>query len=88
MEITNIFTMPDKDGNERQYTALNMVTNPDTGIQYVLYTETENLKNVSGKDVDVYAAVYKKEDGQIVLELVESENDWKLIQNLVEDLLD
>lgn len=88
MEISNVFTMPDGDGKEEQYTALNMVTNPDTGIQYVLYTETENLKNLSGKDVNVYAAVYKKEDGQIVLEPVESENDWKLIQDLIDDLLD
>lgn len=88
MEITNIFTMPDGDGKKVQYTALNMVTNPDTGIQYVLYTETANLQNTSGRDVNVYAAVYKKENGQIVLEPVESENDWKLIQNLINDLLD
>lgn len=88
MEITNTFTMPDGNGKEEQYTALNMVTNPDTGVQYVLYTETANLQDVSGHDVNVYAAVYKKEDGQIVLEPVESENDWRLIQDLIDELID
>ncbi len=85
MEITNTFQMPDGNGNMETYTALNMVVNPDSGVQYVLYTETANLKNVQGQDVNVYAAVYKKEDGNIVLEPVESENDWNLIQRLVED---
>ncbi len=87
MEITNTFTMPDANGKEEQYTALNMVSNPDNGIQYVLYTETRNLRDVNGQDVNIYAAVYKKEEGQIVLEPVESENDWRLIQNLVDDLI-
>ena len=88
MEITNTFTMLDAEGKEEHYTALTMVENPDNGIQYVLYTETENLRNLSGRDIHIYAAVYKKEDGQIVLEPVESENDWQLIQNLVDDILD
>ena len=87
MEITNSFTMQDAEGKEEQYTALTMVENPDTGISYVLYTETENLKHVSGKDIQIYAAVYRKEDGHIVLEPVESENDWQLIKNLVEELI-
>ncbi len=88
MEITNTFTMPDGNGNEEKYTALNIVENPDTGVQYVLYTETANLQNVSGNDINIYAAVYKKEEDRIVLEPVESENDWQLIQNLISDLID
>ncbi len=88
MEITNSFTMLNGEGKEEQYTALTIVENPGSGIQYVLYTETENLRNLSGRDIHVYAAIYKKEDGQIVLEPVESENDWRLIQNLVDELLD
>ncbi len=85
MEITNTFQMPDANGNMEKYTALNIVVNPDNGIQYVLYTETKNLENLNGQEVNVYAAVYKKEDDQIVLEPVESENDWNLIKNLVAD---
>ncbi len=87
MEISNTFTMPDDNGNPCQYTALNMVTNPDNGIQYVLYTETENLKNISGKDVNIYAAEYKKEGDTITLEAVESDNDWRLIEALVSDIV-
>lgn len=88
MEITNAFTMLDGEGKEEQYTALNMVENPENGVKYVLYTETANLQDISGKDINIYAAVYKKEGDQIILEPVDSENDWQLIQKLVSEIVE
>lgn len=86
MEITNTFTLSNEDGSTVEYTALNVFVNPETGREYVLYTETESVKNISGKEAVIHASVYNKINGQIVLEPIETEKEWGLVKNVIAKL--
>ena len=47
----------------------------ETGKEYVLYTVDE-----SGDDVEIYASIFKQGDSGYELLPIESDEEWKLIQ--------
>ena len=47
----------------------------ETGKEYVLYTVDE-----SGDDVEIYASIFKQGDSGYELWPIESDEEWKLIQ--------
>lgn len=84
MEQNNTFKLVNEEGKEITYVGLSVVENPDNGRRYLIYTEADNAKEISGKDVDLYACVYSKENGRIMLDPIETEKEKNLIQNFIE----
>ena len=75
MEKYTTFKLKNETGEEIEYVALKVVENEGTGKSYLIYTEVENAKDSSGKQVDLHACVYKKENENIVLEPIETEKE-------------
>lgn len=84
MEQNNTFKLMNEEGKEITYVGLSVVENPENGQRYLIYTEAENTKAVSGKQVDLYACVYSKENGRIVLDPLETEKEKTLIKTFIE----
>lgn len=84
MEQNNTFKLMNEDGREITYVGLSVVENPKNGQRYLIYTEAENANAVSGKQVDLYACVYSKENGRIVLDPLETEKERTLIKTFIE----
>lgn len=45
----NVFTLINENGEEIQYVGLNVVENPENGQKYLIYTEADNAKEITGK---------------------------------------
>lgn len=84
MEMNNTFKLINEEGVEITYVGLSVVENPENGQRYLIYTEAENAKEVSGKQVDLYACVYGKENGRIVLNPITTEKEKMLIKTFIE----
>lgn len=84
MEQNNTFKLMNEDGKEITYVGLSVVENPENGQRYLIYTEAENANVVSGKQVDLYACMYSKENGRIVLDPLETEKERTLIKTFIE----
>lgn len=84
MEANNTFKLIDEDGKEIIYVGLSVVENPENGQRYLIYTEAENANEVSGKQVDLYACMYSKENGRIVLDPITTEKEKTLIKTFIE----
>lgn len=84
MELNNTFKLTDEEGKEITYVGLSVVENPENGQRYLIYTEAENAKEVAGKQVDLYACVYGKENGRIVLDPITTEKEKTLIKTFIE----
>ena len=84
MESNNTFKLVNEEGVEVTYVGLSVVENPENGQRYLIYTEAENAKETAGKQVDLYACVYGKENGRIVLEPIETEKEKTLIRTFIE----
>ncbi|MGN0437864.1 MAG: hypothetical protein ACI4F4_05015 [Lachnospiraceae bacterium] len=81
----NVFTLINENGEEIQYIGLNVVENPENGQKYLIYTEADNAKEITGKQIDLYACMYNKENGRIVLDPLSSEKERTLIKNFIEE---
>lgn len=84
MESNNTFKLMDENGNEITYVGLSVVENPENGQRYLIYTEADNAKEVSGRQVDLYACIYGKENGRIVLDPITTEKEKTLIKTFIE----
>lgn len=84
MEQNNTFKLTNENGEEITYVGLSVVENPENGQRYLIYTEAENANAVSGKQVDLYACIYSKENGQIVLDPLETQKEKTLIKTFIE----
>lgn len=80
----NIFKLTNENGEEKEYIGLNVVENPENGQRYLIYTEAENADVISGKNIDLYACAYSKENGRIVLDPITSEKEKTLIKTFIE----
>jgi hypothetical protein len=63
---------------------LSVVENPENGQRYLIYTEADNAEEVSGKQVNLYACVYSKENGRIVLDPITTEKEKMLLKTFIE----
>lgn len=84
MELNNTFKLVNEAGQEIVYVGLSVVENPENGQRYLIYTEAENAKEETGKQVDLYACVYGKENGRIVLDPITTEKEKTLIKTFIE----
>lgn len=85
MEVNTTFKLVNEEGQEVTYIGLNVVENPDDGQRYLIYTEATNANEISGKQVNLYACVYGRENGRIVLEPLTTEKEKTLIKTFIED---
>ena len=84
MELNNTFKLVNEKGQEIVYVGLSVVENPENGQRYLIYTEADNAKEQTGKAVDLYACVYGKENGRIVLDPITTEKEKRLIKTFIE----
>lgn len=84
MELNNTFKLVNEQGQEIVYVGLSVVENPENGQRYLIYTEADNAKEQTGRDVDLYACVYGKENGRIVLDPITTEKEKTLIKTFIE----
>lgn len=84
MELNNTFKLMNEEGKEITYIGLSVVENPDNGQRYLIYTEADNAREITGKQVDLYACIYGKENGRIVLDPIETEKEKTLIKTFIE----
>lgn len=87
MELNNTFKLVNEEGIEITYVGLSVVENPDNGQRYLIYTEADNAKEVYGKQVDLYACVYSKMNGRIILDPIATEKEKMLIKTFIENNL-
>ena len=79
----NTFTMLDENGNEVVYDVLFTFESDETGKNYIVYTD--NSKDEAG-NIEVYASIYHPEEGNGLLEAIETEKEWKIIETILETL--
>lgn len=84
MELNNTFNLVNEEGQEITYVGLSVVENPEDGKRYLIYTEAENANEITGSQVNLYACVYGKENGRIVLDPIETEKEKTLIKTFIE----
>lgn len=84
MELNNTFKLVNENGQEIVYVGLSVVENPENGQRYLIYTEADNAKEQNGRAVDLYACVYGKENGRIVLDPITTEKEKTLIKTFIE----
>lgn len=81
----NVFTLVNENGEEVKYIGLNVIENPENGQKYLIYTEAENTKEITGKQIDLYACLYNKENGRIVLDPLSTEKEKTLIKTFIDE---
>ena len=79
----NTFTMLDEKGQEHTYDVLFTFESEENGKNYIVYTD--NSLDETGNIV-VYASTYNPEDPQSRLGAIETEQEWKVIETILETL--
>ena len=79
----NTFSMIDENGNEIIYDVLFTFENDETKKSYIVYTD--NTKDEKG-NTQVYASIYDPEDPQSKLEAITTDQEWKVIETILETL--
>ena len=82
------FKITDENGVDTEYEVLLTFESNETNKNYMLYTD--NTVDEEG-NIKVYASIYEpKEDGTIdentTLKPVETDNEWKIIETILEEL--
>ena len=81
--MKNTFTLLDDDGNEATYDVLFTFESEENGKNYITYTD--NSLDETG-NVVVYASTYDPKNPNSRLEPVETEEEWKVIETILETL--
>ena len=79
----NTFTMLDENGKEITYDVLFTFESEENGKNYIVYTD--NSLDETGNIV-VYESTYNPEDPQSRLGAIETEQEWKVIETILETL--
>ena len=79
----NSFTMLDENGNEVVYDVLFTFESDETHKNYIVYTD--NSRDDAG-NIQVFASVYHPEDENGILEAVETDKEWKVIETILDAL--
>lgn len=82
-ENKNQFTMIDDQGNEQTYDVLFTFESEENGKNYITYTDNSLDEN---GNIVVYASTYDPKNPQSRLEAVETEQEWKVIETILETL--
>ena len=76
----NSFIMLDDNGKEVKYDVLFTFQSEDTQKDYIVYTD--NTKDSEG-NVQVYASIYHPDEKETRLEVIETEQEWKVIDTIL-----
>lgn len=79
----NTFTMIDENGKEVTYDVLFTFESEENGKNYIVYTD--NSLDETGNIV-VYASTYDPQNPKSRLEAIETEQEWKVIETILETL--
>lgn len=77
------FKVKNDKGVEIEYEVLFTFESDETGKKYIVYTD--NSTDDSG-NVKVYASIYTGEGESLVLEAIETEKEWKIIDKILEEI--
>lgn len=76
----NSFTVMGKDGKEVTCYVLFTFDSEETGKSYIVYTD--GSKDEAG-NTQVFASIYNPEEESPVLQPIESEKEWKVIESIL-----
>ena len=82
MEEKKMLKITDKNGIETEYEILAAFTLPETGKNYVVYTD--NTDDEEG-NLNVFASIYYPDD-ETKFDPIETEEEWNLVENMLEFL--
>ena len=81
----NSFSMIDENGNETVYDVLFTFESEETHKNYIVYTD--NSRDAEG-NVQVFASIYDPNQENPRLEPIETEQEWKIIETILNTLQD
>ena len=79
----NKFVLLDEKGQEKEYDVLFTFESEETNKNYIVYTD--NSLDETG-NVQVFASVYNPEDENTKLEPIETDEEWKVIETILDTL--
>lgn len=82
-ENENKLIVIDEEGKKKEYEVLVTFESEETGKNYIVFTD--NTLDENG-NIKVYANIYTPDNGGSPLLPIESEEEWKIIQNILETL--
>lgn len=82
MEETQKITIQTEEGAEVEANVVTFLKDNESGKEYVLYTIDENVEG----DVEVYASEFIEKENEYELLPIESDEEWKLIQEEISAL--
>lgn len=85
MSKKNTFTIIDENGKEIECEVIFTYEDEKTETNYIAYTD--NTLDDEG-NTKVYASTFDPEEDDPVLLPIESEEEWNLIENILESLMD
>ena len=77
------FKVKNDKGVEIEYEVLFTFESDETGKKYIVYTD--NSTDDSG-NVKVYASIYTGEGDSLVLEAIETDKEWKIIDKILGEI--
>ena len=77
------FTVTDSEGREIKYDVLFSYNSPETGKNYIVYTD--NTLDANG-NTNVYAGIFEPNNDTEQLLPIETEEEWAMIEKIVEKL--
>jgi uncharacterized protein YrzB (UPF0473 family) len=85
MKKENVFKMLDETGKEIECEILFTFESDETGKNYIIYTD--NTTDEEG-NTKVYASIFDPKQEPMKLEAIETEKEWKIIEDILESLQD
>ena len=83
MDEKMTFKVTDENGKEVEFEVLFTFESDETKKNYMVYTD--NTTDEEG-NVKVYAAIYKPDGEPTVLEPIETEKEWKIIETILNEI--
>ncbi|HHU54495.1 MAG TPA: DUF1292 domain-containing protein [Mollicutes bacterium] len=77
------FTIMDEEGKQLECEALFTFESDETGKNYIVYTD--NTQDEEG-NTKVYAAIYTPEEEEGILQPIQSEKEWKIIETIFNEI--
>lgn len=71
-----------EEGTEVEANVVTFIKDNESGKEYVLYTVDETIE----EDIEVYASIFKENENGYELLPIESDEEWKLIQEEISRL--
>lgn len=77
------FKVKDNDGKDVECEVLFTFESEETNKNYMVYTD--NTTDAEG-NVKVYASIYQPDQEPMVLEPIETEKEWKIIETILDEI--